>query len=198
MTLIGRLFVRGVAAAGAIGAAAAIGLAPQPGAATTLTFDQHGGTTSTTSAVRESEPAPSAACVAATSSLFAALKADVSEDASERNLAKTGANTNDPTEDQAEWANFKSLRSAMVKACAPHEAAEKPKPPPTAACTSAKAALKAFFTQLHATEMAEWANHTEFTDADRAEDQASFAQMKTLFQSVASACGFKPFGFDER
>src|SRR5579871_4447000 len=125
MTLIGRVFVRGVAAAGAIGAAAAIALAPQAGVAENIGVDDH---TTTNTVVRESEPAPSAACVAARTAFFAALKADVAEDASERDLAKTGANTNDPTEDQSEHANFKALRTAMVAACEPAEATEATEP----------------------------------------------------------------------
>jgi len=194
MTLIGRLFVRGVGAAGAIGAAAAIALAPQPGVASNLGVDDH---TTTHTVVTTSTPAPSAACVAARSAFFAALKTDVSEDASERDLVKTGANTNDPTEDQAEHANFASLRKAMVAACDPDDATEPQKPAPTAQCTAAKTALQAFFTQLRTTEKTEWANHTEGTTADRTEDQATWAQAKTLFQNVATACGFTRT-FDQR
>ncbi len=191
MTLIGRLFVRGAAATGAIGAAAVIALAPQPGVANNIGLDDH---TPTTTVVRTSEPAPSAACVAARTAFFAALKADVTEDASERDLAKTGANTNDPTEDQSEHGNFMSLRNAMVSACEPSEATEPHQAPaPTAQCTAAKSALKAFFTQLANTDKTEWANHTEWTAADKAEDQAEWAQAKTLLQSVVSACGLPTF-----
>jgi len=192
MTLIGRMFVRGAAAASAIGAATVIALAPQPGVAGNIGVDDH--TTTTGTVVRTSEPAPSAACVAARTAFFAALKADVAEDASERDLAKTGANANDATEDQSERANFVALRKAMFSACEPAGATQpRQAPTPTAQCTSAKTALKAFFTQLRATETAEWANHTEGTAADRAADQASWAQARTLFQNVVSACGFTRF-----
>lgn len=189
MTLIGRLFVRGAAGAGAIGAALAIALAPQPGVANTIVFDEHSNGTT----VQTSEPAPSAACMAARNAFYAALKADVAEDSSERDLEKTGAATNDPTEDQAEWANFKSLRSALIAACAPQHKTGTTKPTPTAACTAAKSALQSYLTQLRANQQAEWANHTEGTAADQAEDAASWAQLKTLFHNVATACGFTRF-----
>jgi len=196
MTLIRKLFVRGAAAAGAMGAAAAIALAPQPGIANNIGIYDH--TTATGAVIRTSEPAPSAACVAARTAFFAALKADVAEDASERDLAKTGASTNDATEDQSDRAKFTSLRKAMFSACEPAEAGQPHQAPtPTAQCTAAKTALKSFFTQLRTTEMAEWANHTEGTTADRAEDQATWAQAKTLFKNVASACGFTT-RFDQR
>jgi hypothetical protein len=191
MALIGRLLVRGTAAAGAVGAAVVIGLAPQPAVATTLTFDDHGGTTSS---IGTSEPAPSAACFAAKTAFFSALKADVAEDSSERDLAKTGTNTNDPGEDQAERSNFTSLRGAMVKACEPQEATEQgehQKPAPSAACTSAKSAMVTFFTKLRATEKTEWTNGTEGSTSDMTEDMATFAQLKTLFGAVATACGFE-------
>ena len=190
MTSIGRLLVRGALAAGAVSITLAIALAPQAGFATTRTLDESAITTH--HEIRSVAPAPSAACVSAKNAFIAALKADVAEDATERNLAKTGTNTNDATEDQAEHANFRSLISAMVKACDPDATAEhnKQKPAPTAACTSAKAALKSFFTQRAADEKADWASGTEGTAADKAEDMAAWAQQKTLFQAVASACGF--------
>src|SRR5436305_3592845 len=153
MTLIGRLFVRGAAAAGAIGAAAALALAPQPGVASNIGIDDH--TTTPGAVVRTSEPAPSGACVAERTAFFAALKADVAEDASERDLAKTGANTNDATEDQSERASFGTLRKAMFSACAPAQATPPHQAPaPSAQCTAAKSALQAFFTQLRSTEQA--------------------------------------------
>jgi hypothetical protein len=196
MALIGRLFVRGVMVAGAIGAAAAIALAPQPGVANNIGLDDH---STTGTVVRTSEPAPSAACVAAKTAFFAALKADVAEDASERDLTKTGTNTTDATEDQTEHANFASLRKAMVTACDPDDAAQPQHqtPTPTAACTAAKAALKSFFTQRMADEKADWTNGTEGTAADKAEDAAAWAQAKTLFQAAATACGFTKT-FDRR
>ena len=196
MTLIGRLLMRGAGAAAATGAAVMIALAPQPGVAITHTVDEHSGGTD----VSTVHQAPSAPCTAARNAFIAALKADVSEDASERDLAKTGTNTNDPTEDQAERAALKPLISAMESACEPNEAGEQPtnRPAPSAACTSAKAALQAYFTQLRAQAKAEWTNHTEGTDADRTEDQAAFAQLKTLFQTAATACGFTAFDHDSR
>ena len=196
MTLIGRWFVRGAGVAGAMGAAAAIALAPQPGFANNIGIDDH--TTTTGTVVRTSEPAPSAACVAARTAFFAALKSDVAEDSSERDLARTGANTNDPTEDKSERANFASLHKAMFSACEAGESAQPHQAPtPTAQCTAAKTALKAFFTQLRATQTAEWANHAEGTTADRTEDQATWTQAKTLFQAMATACGFNRT-FDQR
>jgi hypothetical protein len=101
---------------------------------------------------------------------------------------RTGAATNDPTEDQAEWANFKSLARAMVTACVPQQHTQPPAPTP--ACTAAKSALQSFLAALRAEQQAEWANHTEFTAADQTEDAASWAQLKTLFHNVATACGF--------
>ena len=195
MTLIERLFVRGAVAAGTVGAAALLALAPQASAAGTVANDDHS-TTSTSTTVRAAEPAPSAACIAARNAFVAALKADVAEDQSERNLARSGADTNDPSEDTTERANFSSLRSAMVKACEAQEPNEQPKPTtstPSAACTAAKTAVQQFFTQLRATEKAEWANGTEGSAADQTEDKASFAQAKTLFQAMATACGFPTF-----
>ena len=191
MTSIGNLFVRGAAAAGAVGAAVAIALAPQPGVATTIVYDAHSNGTR----VQLSEPTPSAACTAARNSFFGALKADVAEDSSERNLVKTGAATNDPTEDQAEWANFRSLAHTMFTACAPQQpgSTTTPPPAPSAACIAAKTALKTFLTQLRTEQQAEWTNHTEGTASDRNEDAASWAQLKTLFQNVATACGFTRF-----
>jgi hypothetical protein len=170
-----------------------ISLAPQSGAANVQTFDEHDGGTASS---RSSEPAPSAACVAARGGLFSALKADMAEDRSERDLSKAGTNTNDPSEDQGERANFRSLRGAMVKACEAQEASETgehQKPPPSAACTSAKTALIVFFKQLGATEKTEWANGTEGSAADRTADQATVARLKTLLQTAATACGFDSF-----
>jgi hypothetical protein len=199
MTLIARLFVRGAAAAGTIGTVAMLALAPQPGVAHTFAIDDHSGT----SDIRAAEPAPSAACVAAKNALVAAFKADAAEDTTERNLARSGADTsNDPTEDQAERANVSSLRRALVTACEAQEPAETPKTTPTTstspACTAAKTALKTFFTQLAATAKAEWTNHTEGTSSDQAEDQAAIAQAKTLFQAAATACGFNRLDGDAR
>jgi len=197
MTLIGRLLVRGASVAGAMGAAAAIALAPQPSVANNIGVDDHT-TTTTRAVVRTSEPAPSAACVAARTAFFAALKADLAEDVSERDLAKIGASTNDGTEDESERASFISLGKAMFSACAPAVATQPNQAPvPTAQCTAAKTALKSFFTQVRATETAEWANHTEGTTADLAEDQAAWAEAKTLLQNVASACGVTT-RFDQR
>jgi hypothetical protein len=185
MIRIRRLVGRSVAAAGAIGAAAAIALFPQPGLANHLTFDEH----SNGAAVSTSEPAPSAACVAAQNAFKAALKADVAEDATERDLAKTGTNPNDPTEDTAEKANFKTLRTAMVAACEPQEAQEHPTSTP--ACTAARASLKSFISAFRSEEKAEEAGGGEGTDADRSEDAGQIAQLKSLFQAAASACGFE-------
>lgn len=195
MTLIGRLFVRGAAATGAIGAAMAIALAPQPGVANTIVLDDHSNGTS----VQRLEPAPSAACTAARNAFFAALKADVAEDTSERDLVRTGAATNDPTEDQAEWAGFKPLLSAIATACAPQHrtGTTQPTTTPTAACIAAKSALKSFLTGLRASQQAELTNHTEGTPADQTEDAANWAQLKTLFHNVATACGFTR-SFDAR
>lgn len=194
MALIGRLFVRGAAGAAAIAASVAIALAPQPGVASTIVFDEHSNGTS----VQTVEQAPSAACTAARNAFFTALKADMAEDSSERDLVKTGAATNDPTEDKAEWANFKSLRGAIVAACATQARTGIQQPvTPTAACTTAKSALKSFLTGLRASQQAEWTNHTEGTASDQAEDAANWAQLKTLFRNVATACGFTQT-FDRR
>ncbi len=185
MIRIGRLVGRAAAAAGGIGAAAAITLAPQPGLANHLAIDEHSGD----AGVRTAEPAPSAACVAAVNAFKAALKADVTEDTSERALAKTGANTNDPAEDATEKATLAPLRTAVASACGAKEAAQEPRTAPSATCTSAKTALKTFLTSFRAEEMSEATNGEEGTTADRTEDAASFAQLKTLWQATATACG---------
>ena len=194
MTLIGRLVLRSVTAAGTIGAAAALALAPQPGLASHSAIDEHSnGTISGSSA-----QAPSAACVAATNSFKAALQADVTEDTTERNLERSGTNTNDPTEDQAEKANFKPLHAAVEAACEPNEATEheKTRPPATPACTAAKQTLKNFMTSARAEELAEANDGTEGTPADKTEDAAMWAQAKTLFQNLATACGFTQHSWD--
>jgi hypothetical protein len=145
------------------------------------------------------EPAPSADCVAARQAIATARLDDRTEDASEKLDAAA-----DVSEDQKERAAMKALWVTARTACGEQpEAAEAPKPAAasaaaaTDACSAAKTALKNALVAEKAHEKAEKGTVAEHSAADRQEDQAEFAQIKSLWQAAATACGFgSGHGFD--
>jgi hypothetical protein len=127
--------------------------------------------------------APSAACTAAVNALKAWVAADRTEDAAEREVAKTNPETAaDVTEDTAEHAAVKPLWTAVRTACAPAiPRVVKRTFTPSAACTAAVQALKAAWAQGRPTSKAQW------------------TQLQTLFQNVRTACGWRDmFGDHDR
>ena len=121
----------------------------------------------------------SPACTAALDTLKTAFVNDRQEDAEER-LNPDAAN--DPAEDAAEIANFKSLFANVRSACAADIAALR-KPTTTArtftksaACTAAIESFKAYARSL-------WQQGTRPTDAQ-------VAHLKQLGQAARTACGW--------
>lgn len=131
-------------------------------------------------------PAPSAACIAAKQAIVSARVADRSED-----MDKTASAT-DATEDQAERAALKPLLTTLIGACAPQAAVTKPTSPisTSSACGSAETALKNALIAERAHEATEASSSTERTSADWQEDQADFANLKSLWSAATTACGF--------
>ena len=147
------------------------------------------------------EPAPSAACVAARQAIVTARADDRNEDMSEKLAAgQPGADqTKDVSEDKTEKAARVALWDTVRTACAETkatEAAEPPATPPSSACVSAKQALKNALVAEKAHEMSEKGTTTEHSSADRQEDQAEFAAIKSLWQKAATACGFSSEAFE--
>ena len=132
------------------------------------------------------EPAPSAACVAARQAIVKARADDRTQDMSEKLAAgQPGADqTKDVSEDKTEKAAREALWDTARTACAESKAAEATEPPatpPSSACVAAKQALKNAFVAEKAHELSEKGSTTEHSAADRQEDQAEFAAIKSLW-----------------
>ena len=174
--LVIRKFVGYTSAAAAIGAAAAVVVFAQTGIAATArplpeAMTAHGVTLHGTAPVAVT--APSAACTAAFQSLKAAMAADRTEDAAERQAARTSPDlAADATEDQAERAHFRTLFSNIRTACAATRPAVTRTFTPSAQCTAAMRAVKAFWAQGRPTTRAQW------------------TQLFTLLKDARTACGF--------
>jgi hypothetical protein len=126
---------------------------------------------------------PSAQCTVALNAITAAGTQDATEDASERATAKTNPDAPaDLSEDQSEQAAMNSLRNAARAACLP---------PATPQCTAALAAVQATRTQDQTEDASERAiAKTSATDAaDVNEDKSERAALKSLFDTVRTACG---------
>jgi hypothetical protein len=154
------------------------------------------------SAVETDEAPPSQACIDAVNELRTWRVNDHAEDISEK-LAQAQPEFDPATEvaeDQTESAALKSLRDKVHAACDPQEAAEVKvtvaPAPPSDACVTAKANLKAAVATQIATEKAERANKTEGTATDKTNDKAEFASLKALWTQAAAACGFASFHGD--
>ncbi|OLC67848.1 MAG: hypothetical protein AUH69_02695 [Actinobacteria bacterium 13_1_40CM_4_65_12] len=135
------------------------------------------------------EAAPSADCIAARQAIATARTDDRAEDASEK-LDPAA----DLTEDQKERAAMKALWVTARGACGDQPKPAEPNATSAAAatpgCASAKTNLMNALAQEKAHEMSEKGTTAEFSTADRQEDQAEFAAIKSLWQTAATACGF--------
>jgi|ERR1700736_2325601 len=92
--------------------------------------------------------------------------------------------TKDVSEDKTEKAAREALWDTARTACAESKAAEATEPPatpPSSACVAAKQALKNAFVAEKAHELSEKGSTTEHSAADRQEDQAEFAAIKSLW-----------------
>ncbi len=148
------------------------------------------------------EAAPSQACLDARQLIATARKDDRGEDMSEKLAAgQPGADpTKDVNEDQIERAAMEALWIKARGACA-----EQPEPAKTTGssapaaiqgCEAARTALKNALVQEKAHELSENGTTTEHSAADKQEDQAEFAAIKSLWQTAAAACGFRFEHFD--
>jgi hypothetical protein len=117
-------------------------------------------------------------CTAALKAIKTAHDQDKSEDAIERASAAAGA---DPAADVQEDKDERAARAALWvtarTACAPQLATRVAPPAPTAACTAAKAAVKAVW------------------------QRKDYAAVRSLWTTLKTACGFSSaehFSFDRR
>ena len=174
--LVIRKFVGYTSAAAALGTVVAMVAFAQTGiAATTRPLPEvmtaHGVTLHDTAPAAVT--APSAACTAALQALKAAVADDRTEDEAERQAARTNPDLAvDATEDQAERAHFHTLFSNIRTACAVTKPAETRTFTPSAQCTAAVQAVKAFWAQGRPTTRAQW------------------TQLFTLMKEARTACGF--------
>lgn len=142
------------------------------------------------------EAAPSQACLDARQAIVQARKDDRGEDMTEKLAAgQPGADpTKDVKEDQDERAGMVALWVKARAACAeqpdPGEPAGSTAPAATPACETAKQTLKNALIAERAHEMSEKGTVAEHSAADRQEDQAEFATIKSLWQQTIAACGF--------
>lgn len=191
-----RKFVgRGILALG-IGVIVALAIAVQSGQAARVNdaVQVPTSTTATQTSIHlnfTTPSSPSPACTTAMGRLQAQVASDVAEDVTERstNASDTEAGA-DATEDSTERAAFKPLIAAIVAACGttPREGHKAPIVAKTPACAAALQALKAGFAQARTQQMAEFANGSEATAADQAEDQAEAAHLQSLWGAVKTAC----------
>ena len=167
-----RKFVGCVRVAAVLGAVVVLGLSIQP-----VSAHVAGPTSNATSS---DNITLSSDCLAAIQAIRDALVADRQEDADEAANPNPSA---EATEDPAEASLFTPLVSNLKTACAaaiaaikaPTTVTEHPTTAPSAACTSAVQAWKAYARSL-------WEQHSFPTAAQQ-------AQLHTLGQAVRSACG---------
>ena len=148
------------------------------------------------------EAAPSQACIAARDAIVGARKDDRGEDMSEKLAAgQPGADpTKDVNEDQIERAAMEAhwvkARSACAEQPEPAKTTGTLAPAATQGCEAAKTALTNALVAEKAHEMSEKGTPTEHSAADKQEDQAEFAAIKSLWQQAVAACGFSFEHFD--